>query len=102
MYAALFEITQDPSDNPYLVTKLVTFSLGCNFPPFDINITGQFTPDTLQTRGTVIENLESLQFFHVGVYLFSQEPLVHPNYKGSRFIPNSIENNEKNELKTTR
>ena len=97
MYAALFGITQDLSGNPFLVIKFVPLSLGCNFVSSAINITGPLTPDALPTRRTVIENLELLQFFNGGVYLWSQEPLTHSNYKGSRFHPNSIGSNEKNE-----
>ena len=62
MYAALFGITQDPSGNPYLVTKLLPLSLGCTFVPFARNITGPFTSAALPTRRTVMENLKSLQF----------------------------------------
>ena len=97
MYAALFGITHFPSGNPYLVTKLVPLSLCCTFSPFATNITGPFSPAALPTRSTVIENLESLNFFHGGVYLCSQEPLARTHYKGSRFHPNSIESNDNND-----
>ena len=63
IYAALFGITQDTSGNPYLVTKLVTLSLGCNFVPFYRNITEQFTTPELPNVMNVTKNLESLQFF---------------------------------------
>ena len=63
MYADLLEITQDPSVNLYLVTRLVSMSLGCIFPPFAINITVPLNPAAVPTQRTVIENLESLQFF---------------------------------------
>ena len=63
IYAAFFGITQDPSGKTYIVTKLVPLSLGCTFAPFSRNITGPFTPAALPTQMTVIENLESLQFF---------------------------------------
>ena len=58
MYADLFGITQYPSGNTYLVTKLLHLSLGCNFVTFDINITGPFTPAALPTQRTIIENLK--------------------------------------------
>ena len=96
MYATLFVITQDPFGNTYLVTKLLTLRLGFTFFPFSINITLPFTPATLSTQRTVIENVDSLQFFHGRVYLCYQEPLAHPHYKGRRFHPNSIKTNEKN------
>ena len=62
MYDDLFGITQDPSINKYLVTKLLPLRLGCTFVPFARNITGSFTPAALPTQRTVMENLESLQF----------------------------------------
>ena len=60
MYFVLFVITQDPYENPYLVTKLVPLILEYTVAPFDINITGPFTPSALPTGRNVIENLESL------------------------------------------
>ena len=87
MYTALFGIKKYPSGNSYLVTKLVPLILGCTFVPFVRNITGPFTTAALPTRRTVIENLESLQFCHGGVCLFSQEHLAQPNCNGRRFHP---------------
>ena len=97
MYYAFLGITQDNSGNTYLVTKLISLILGCNFIPFSRNITGPFTLAALPIRSNVTENIDKLKFCQDRVYLCSQEPLGHPNYKGSRFHPNSIESNEKNE-----
>ena len=68
MYYALFGITQDPSVNPYIVTKFLPLSLGWTFVLFNRNITESFTPAGIPIQRTVIENLDSLNFFIEGLY----------------------------------
>ena len=75
MYSALFGITQYTSGYPYLVTNLLPLRLGCTFLPFARNITVPFTPSALPIQRTVIENLESLQFFFVSGYIVTENNL---------------------------
>ena len=66
MYNDFFEITQDVSDNPYCLIKLVTMSLGCTEVYFASNITGPFTPDVLPFQRYVVVNLNLLKLFSSG------------------------------------
>ena len=79
MNADLFGITQDPSGNLYLVTKLATLSLGYTKAPFDRNINVPFTPSEISIQRTVIENLE-------GVLLASNDSYIILISKGGGFI----------------
>ena len=70
MYTDLFGTTQDPSDNPYLVTKLLPLNLGCTFAPFSINITGTFTPLQSQPEVLLLITLSNYNFL-MAVFVFS-------------------------------
>ena len=61
IYSNFFGITQDPSINLYLVTKLVPLSLGCNIFPFYRHFNQPFTPTALPIHRNVIEILDSIQ-----------------------------------------
>ena len=54
MSAALFGITQDPSGNPYLVTKLLPLILGCTSVPFVRTITGPLQTLNSQPKGLLL------------------------------------------------
>ena len=68
MYYALFVITQYPSVNLHIVTKLALLSQGCTKSLFARNITGLYTPAALPTQRTV----SNFNCFHGGAYLFTQ------------------------------
>ena len=64
LHAALFGITQDPSGNQYLFTKLVPLSLGFIKLPLARNITVVFSPTELPIQRILLKTFSHFNWFH--------------------------------------